>query len=65
MSQTVQGEIPDQLFQQAQTLVHQGWAGSFQEIVNDALRRYLESHQEALTEAFIKDDVQWGLQGDD
>lgn len=65
MSQTVQAEIPDQLFQQAQTLVHQGWAGSFQEIVNDALRRYLESHQEALTEALIQDDVQWGLRGDD
>jgi Arc/MetJ-type ribon-helix-helix transcriptional regulator len=65
MSQTVQAEIPDQLFQQAQTLVHQGWAGSFQEIVNDALRRYLESHQEALTEALIQEDVQWGLQGDD
>ena len=29
MTQTVQTEIPDQLFNQAQTLVHQGWAGQF------------------------------------
>lgn len=65
MPQTVQTEIPDQLFEQAQSLVHQGWAASLQEIVNDALRRYLESHQETLTEALIKDDVQWGLHGDD
>lgn len=62
MTQTVHTEIPDQLFKQAQTLLDQGWASSFQEVIN-ALRCYLESHQDALTESFIQDDVQWGLRG--
>lgn len=65
MSNTVHAEIPDQLWQQAETLVEQGWASNFQEIVNEALRRYLESHQDVLTETFIQEDVQWGLHGDD
>lgn len=56
-------EIPDQLWQQAQILVQQGWAGNLQEIVTEALCRYLESHQPVLTETFIRDDVEWGLQG--
>lgn len=65
MTTTVHAEIPDQLWQQAETLVQQGWASNFQEIVNEALRRYLESHQDVLTETFIREDVQWGLHGDD
>ncbi|OAI22816.1 MULTISPECIES: hypothetical protein [Methylomonas] len=65
MNSTHQTEIPDQLWQQAQTLVQQGWAGNLQEIVTEALRRYLESHQQVLTETFIQDDVEWGLHGED
>ncbi len=63
MNSTHPAEIPDQLWQQAQTLVQQGWAGNSQEIVTEALRRYLESHQPVLTETFIRDDVEWGLHG--
>jgi len=62
---TIQAEIPDSLLQQAQSLVQRGWANNMQELVTESLRRYLESHQEALTEEFIRKDVQWGLQGDD
>ena len=40
-------------------------ANNLQEVINDALRRYVESHQELLTEAFIEEDVEWGLHGDD
>lgn len=65
MNTIIQAEIPQQLCQQAQTLIQQGWASNLQEIINDALRRYLESHQESLTEAFIQEDVEWGLHGDD
>jgi hypothetical protein len=65
MSSTLHTEIPDQLWQQAQTLVQQGWASNFQEIVTEALRRYLESHQAVLTETFIQEDVEWGLHGED
>jgi Arc/MetJ-type ribon-helix-helix transcriptional regulator len=65
MSSSIHAEIPDQLRRQAQTLVQQGWASNFEEVVNEALRRYLESHQGVLTESFIQDDVEWGLHGED
>jgi Arc/MetJ-type ribon-helix-helix transcriptional regulator len=62
---TIQAEIPDQLWQQAQALVQHGWANNMQEILNEALRRYVESHQEVLAEGFIQEDVAWGLHGKD
>jgi hypothetical protein len=65
MSGTIHAEVPDQLWQQAQTLVQQGWAGNVQEIVIESLRRYLESHQDVLTETFIQEDVEWGLHSED
>jgi Arc/MetJ-type ribon-helix-helix transcriptional regulator len=65
MNNTLNAEIPNQLWQQAQTLVQQGWANNLQEVVNEALRRYLESHQDVLTESYIQDDVKWGLHGED
>jgi Arc/MetJ-type ribon-helix-helix transcriptional regulator len=65
MSSTIQAEVPDQLWQQAQTLVQQGWAGNVQEIIVESLRRYLESHQDILAETFIQEDVEWGLHGED
>ena len=61
----IHAEVPDGLLQQAQLLVQRGWANNIQELVNEALRRYIESHQEALTEQFIREDVEWGLHGDD
>lgn len=64
MSAMVQAKIPNQIWQQAQTLVQQGWASNLQEIINEALRCYLDSHQDVLTESFIQDDVEWGLHGD-
>ena len=42
-----------------------GWASNLEEVINEALRRYLDSHQEVLTESFIQDDVEWGLHGED
>lgn len=51
---TIHAHIPDQLAQQAKSLVSRGWIGNFEELVAESLRRYLESHQEALTESFIR-----------
>jgi hypothetical protein len=56
-------ELPEQLVAQAQTLVRDGWAADLDEILADALARYLESHNTELSEAFLRDDVQWGLHG--
>jgi metal-responsive CopG/Arc/MetJ family transcriptional regulator len=62
---TLQAHIPDQLFQQADYLVQQGWMTTMDELIAEAMRRYLESHREAMTEQFIRDDVDWGLHGQD
>jgi len=62
---TVQTDLPDQLAQQAQALVRNGWAPDLNALVAEALRRYLESHTDALAENFIREDVKWGLHGRD
>ena len=43
--------------------MEQGWVGDFDELLAEALRRYLESHSSRLAESFIRKDVAWGLRG--
>ena len=61
----VQTEIPDSLLQEAQNLVEAGWFRNLDEVMLDALRRYIESHRGDLMEAFIRQDVEWGLHGEE
>jgi hypothetical protein len=35
------------------------------EVINESLRRYLESHQDVLAASFIQEDIEWGLHGKD
>ena len=65
MTISIQAELPDQLARQGQELVKNGWFPDMNVLLTEALRRYLESHQEALAETFVRDDVQWGLHGGD
>ena len=65
MTNLIQAQVPDRLGQQALVLVQQSWASSLQAVVNESLRRYLESHQDVLAEQFVKDDVNWGLHSKD
>ena len=53
------------LWQQAQTLIQQGWVASMDELIAESVRRYLESHAEALSERFLREDLEWGLHGAD
>jgi hypothetical protein len=61
----VQTEIPDGLLIQAQDLVAAGWFRNLDDLMLDALRRFLESHRGELMEEFIRQDVEWGLRGDE
>lgn len=62
MNKTViHAELPPELTARAQAYVKEGWATDFNELLADALRRFLESHSTRVTEAFVMDDVQWGL----
>jgi hypothetical protein len=58
-------ECPDHLHDQLQQLVRDGWLSDPAEAVLEALRRYLDTHGPDLTEDQIRQDVQWGLLGDD
>jgi len=62
---TIQAELPPELTARALNYVEEGWASDFNELLADALRRYLESHSARVTEAMVMSDVQWGLHGDD
>ena len=61
----IQTEVPVSLINQAQKLVDAGWFRDLDEIFLDALRRFLDSHQEELIEDFMRQDVEWGLSGDE
>ena len=61
----VQTEIPDGLLNQAQDLIAAGWYRNLDELMLDALRRFLESHRGELMEEFVRQDVEWGLSGDE
>lgn len=65
MSTALQTKIPDQLWQQAQCMVQQGWVANMDELVAESIRRYLESHAEILNERFLREDLEWGLHGTD
>ena len=63
MKTAIQAELPEQLVADARAFVKEGWAGDFDELLAEALRRYLESHSTRLAESFIQEDVAWGLRG--
>jgi hypothetical protein len=65
MNTPIQTTLPSNLVLQAKAFVEGGWAGDFDALLAEALRRYLESHTTSLVETFIRDDVQWGLHGRD
>jgi Arc/MetJ-type ribon-helix-helix transcriptional regulator len=56
-------KIPDRLYEQMEELVQQGWFRSQEDIIDDALRRFLESHRPELMEQYMRDDIAWGLRG--
>ncbi len=61
----IQAELPHELAARARCYVEEGWAADLNELLADALRRFLESHTTRLTESFVMSDVQWGLHGQD
>jgi len=60
---SVATEIPLRLFGEMRSLVNSGWFRDLDELILEALRRYVESHRAELMEDFIREDVEWGLRG--
>ncbi len=61
---TIKAQLPDQLYAETLFLVQEGWFRDEQEILLEALRRYLDAHRPELMEQFVREDVEWGLYGD-
>lgn len=61
----LQAEISDEMYHKALNLVHEGWFRNEKEIFQEALQRFLLSHEMTMMERFIREDIEWGLHGDD
>ena len=62
---TIQTDVPVRLLTEMRMLVEAGWFRDLDDLMLDALRRFVESHRAELMERFIREDVEWGLHGDD
>lgn len=56
---------PDQIQEQLEAFVKDGWAENIDEAVVEALRRFLDSHNPDLVKSQVLADVEWGLHGQD
>ena len=63
MNTEFHAHIPEQLDKQMQLLINDGWFSNMDEIISDALRRFLDSHKPEIMEHSIQEDVKWGLSG--
>ena len=64
-SNTIAAQVPARLLGEMRSLVEAGWFRDLDELVVEALRRYVETHREELMEEMIREDVEWGLRGAD
>ena len=62
---TVRAELPIRLVAQMESLIDDGWFQNINDLIVDALRRFLETHRPELMEGYIWQDVEWGLRGKD
>ena len=62
---TIQTDVPVRLLTEMQMLVEAGWFRDLDDLMLDALRRFVESHPAELMERFMREDVKWGLHGED
>lgn len=62
---TLKTQVPEGIYDQINNLIKEGWFRDETEVFFEALRRFIESHQGSLAEKFIRQDVRWGLDGDD
>ena len=65
MTQTIETHLPPRLLHEAEAFVQDGWFSDMDSLLTEVLRRYLESHQPSDAESFLREDVEWGLRGDE
>jgi Arc/MetJ-type ribon-helix-helix transcriptional regulator len=62
---TVTTDIPDRLHSEMEALVRAGWFHDINDLVMEAVRRLLDTHRPELMARFVREDIEWGLRGDD
>ncbi len=58
-------ELPPRLAEAVEQLVDDGWYSDPQSLVVEAVRRFIATHRPELMDRFIREDVEWGLRGQD
>jgi hypothetical protein len=59
----IQVNLPADLLAEAQKFIQEGWGADMDALLVESLRRFLESHRPELIEAFVREDISWGLHG--
>ncbi len=58
-------QCPDQLAEQLDRFVKEGWGTDIGDTIVEALRRFLDSHRPDIVRKQMLADVEWGLRGDE
>lgn len=58
-------QIPTNIAQSIEKLIENGWYLDANELFLTALRNFLRTHSEDLMTDFIREDIEWGLNGQD
>ncbi len=54
-----------QKFALMEALVSAGWFQGLNDLMLEAVRRLLDAHRPELMERFVREDIEWGLRGDE
>jgi Arc/MetJ-type ribon-helix-helix transcriptional regulator len=60
---TIEATLPDQFDLAIDRLVERGWFKCRDDVLHEAIRRFLETNQPELMDRFVREDVEWGLRG--
>ena len=60
---TLETRLPAKLHQEVERLVDIGWYNDTNDVLLDALRRFLNTHRVDALERHVHEDVEWGLYG--
>ena len=63
--QTIPAKVTERLVMELDELVKQGWYASRSEAIRDAIRELVKRTKLDRLEQAIRDDVRWGLYGED
>jgi len=65
MDNTIQMTLPQQVHEQMLNLISEGWFRDENDLIAEALRRFMDVYRPELMDRFIREDVEWGLHGEE